>query len=263
MGQLAAATALEPVADGRWRGVVDPAWAIGDKAHGGYTMAMATRAALLAAGRPHPLAVSAHFLRPPAFGPAEVHTEVLRAGRRVATVSARLVQDERLCLAVLATVGELADAEPEHATPAPPLPPVEECYQGGGEVAGGVRSRIDIRLDPATTGWLRGEPAGAPRMSGWMRMVDGTEPDPLGLIVAADALPPVVLESGHAGWAPTVELTLLLRGLPAPGWLAVHAHAAAVNADGWFDETAEVYDSRGRLVAQSRQLALTGTALRA
>lgn len=252
---------MRPLAEGRWGADVDEAWAIGDKPHGGYTMAMAAQAALLAAGRPDPLAVSAHFLRPPHFGPAEVHTEVLRRGRRVATVAARLVQDGRVCLAVLATVGTLQAAEPEFAAPPPPLPPVAECYRGG-EVTGGVRSRIDLRMDPATIGWLRGAPAGVPRMAGWMRLADGADPDPLTLIVAADALPPVVLESGHPGWAPTVELTFLLRGRPTPGWLAVHAHAAALGRDGWFDETAEVYDSTGRLVAQSRQLALTGTALR-
>jgi hypothetical protein len=49
----------------------------------------------------------------------------------------------------------------------------------------------------------------------------------------------------------------LLRGLPAPGWLACEAHTRLV-ADGWFDEEASVWDSTGRLVAQSRQLALAG-----
>jgi hypothetical protein len=59
------------------------------------------------------------------------------------------------------------------------------------------------------------------------------------------------------GWAPTVELTFLLRGVPAPGWLSFQAEATFV-ADGWFDENATVWDSTGRLVAQSQQLALLG-----
>jgi hypothetical protein len=48
---------------------------------------------------------------------------------------------------------------------------------------------------------------------------------------------------------------VLLRGLPAPGWLLVQARTRLL-ADGWFDEEATAWDSTGRLVAQSRQLAL-------
>jgi hypothetical protein len=58
------------------------------------------------------------------------------------------------------------------------------------------------------------------------------------------------------GWAPTVELSVLLRGVPAPGWMKVETKTETL-AGGWFDEGATVWDSTGRLVAQSRQLALT------
>lgn len=75
------------------------------------------------------------------------------------------------------------------------------------------------------------------------------------LALAADALPPVTVNLGLRGWAPTVRLTWQLRALPAPGWLAVHASGRAVS-ERWFDEDVEVWDAAGRLVAQSRQLAL-------
>ena len=46
----------------------------------------------------------------------------------------------------------------------------------------------------------------------------------------------------------------LLRALPAPGWCLAEARAGEV-ADGWLDEDYRIWDSTGRLVAQSRQLA--------
>ena len=72
--------------------------------------------------------------------------------------------------------------------------------------------------------------------------------------VGIDALPPTVFGLGRLGWAPTVELSVLTRSLPAPGWLTVHLRGRLVR-DGWFDEEAEVHDADGSLVAQSRQLA--------
>jgi hypothetical protein len=77
------------------------------------------------------------------------------------------------------------------------------------------------------------------------------------LALAVDALPPVVFGLGATGWAPTVELTWHMRGVPAPGPLQVAARCRHVSG-GWFDEEAEVWDTAGRLVAQSRQLARVG-----
>jgi len=67
----------------------------------------------------------------------------------------------------------------------------------------------------------------------------------------------VVFGLGATGWAPTVELTWHMRAVPRPGPLAVACRARHVSG-GWFDEEAEVWDSAGRLVAQSRQIARVG-----
>jgi hypothetical protein len=91
-------------------------------------------------------------------------------------------------------------------------------------------------------------------MRGWVRFSDGRAADPLALLQVVDALPPTSFDLGLASWAPTVELTVYVRGLPAPGWLACVV-TGQLWQGGWFDEAAEVWDSAGRLVAQSRQLA--------
>ena len=67
--------------------------------------------------------------------------------------------------------------------------------------------------------------------------------------------PPVTFDLGRPGWAPTLELTVHVRAVPAPGWLRV-SHRTRNVAGGMFEEDCEVWDSAGRLVAQSRQLAM-------
>ena len=74
-------------------------------------------------------------------------------------------------------------------------------------------------------------------------------------LLAGDVSPPVTLNLGRSGWAPTVQLTALVRAQPAPGWLRVRMSSRCVGGT-WFDEDAIVTDSAGTLVCQSRQLAM-------
>jgi acyl-CoA thioesterase len=62
------------------------------------------------------------------------------------------------------------------------------------------------------------------------------------------------MEIGARG-SSTLELTVQLRGHPAPGWLACRASTRYVTG-GYHEEDFEIWDSTGVLVAQSRQLAL-------
>ncbi len=236
-------------------------WAYGAGVlHGGWLLETLAARALRHTAQPHPVAVSAHYLAAPQVGPAELHTEVLREGRSVATLRTRLVQDGRPKVEALVTAGVLpgADVVPQVLDAAPPaLPPVEQCLENGpleGAGRNGITEQLELRLDPATAGFLAGRPGGSSEVRGWLRARNGREPDPLLLLTVADALPPVTFDLGIPGWVPTVELTVLLRGVPAPGWLRCVQRARLVQG-GWLDEECEVWDSRGRLVAQARQLA--------
>jgi acyl-CoA thioesterase len=245
----------------RWTARVDPGWTVAGRPNGGYLLALATRAALGAAGQPHPLAVSAHFLAPPEPGPAELGVARLRAGRSLATARVALVQEGTARLEALVTAGRIGpDAAPgwRRATGPAGLPPLEDCLPARPELPGGVRANlldhVELRIDPATAGWVAGHPGGSLDVRGWVRFADGRPADPLALLQVVDALPPASFDLGLPGWAPTVELTVYLRGLPAPGWLGCVVRGQLWQ-DGWFDEEAEVWDSAGRLVAQSRQFA--------
>jgi hypothetical protein len=259
------ATAVRPLGAGRYAVAVDPVWSVGGIPNGGYVLALLLRAALdpdgPSAGHPHPMATSAHFLARATPGPAEVVVEPLRKGRSVTSLRATLVQDGTPRVAALVTAGLLTGGETQWSDEVvPAVAPVERCLASGPELPGGkmrvdLLEVVDLRLDPAHLGWMRGEPAGEMVQRGHARMRDGDAPDPLALAVFADALPPVPFAlTGPGGWAPTVELTFLLRALPADGWVTTDVSGRLVR-EGWFDETADLYDSAGHLVAQSRQLA--------
>ena len=157
-----------------------------------------------------------------------------------------------------ATSAGLPDDVRTTATP-PDLPPPDRCVSAADAPPSfmeqaGLLERLDLRLDPAYVGWAVGKPSGTGRIQGWLRMADPREPDPLLLLLAVDALPPVTFDLGLLGWTPTLELTVHLRAMPAPGWLRVVASTRNL-AGGFLEEDAEVWDSADRLVAQSRQLA--------
>jgi hypothetical protein len=115
-------------------------------------------------------------------------------------------------------------------------------------------SRIDLRLDPAVTGFARGEPTGRGEVRGWFGFADGRAPDPLALLLAVDVLPPATFDLGSTGWVATFELTAYVRRVPAPGPLLVRHRARLVESD-IVDEACDVWDARGRIVAQATQLA--------
>ena len=161
----------------------------------------------------------------------------------------------------LITSGTLdATAEPSWAgpRPIPPIPSVDECSDFASVVGmQGFAAQVDMRFDRSTVGWLDGRPSGNPEIRAWFRLRDPHEPDAFALALAVDALPPIALNLGAQGWAPTVELTWHMRAVPAPGWLTLHGTGRLLSG-GWFDEEVEVWDSAGCLVAQSRQIAREG-----
>src|SRR6185437_8831987 len=105
----------------------------------------------------------------------------------------------------------------------------------------GLAHTCELRFDPATMAFLRREQA-PPVLRGWARTRE--EPvDVLFALLAGDILPPTVFNlGGTPGWAPTVQLTALLRAHPAPGWLRVASRADVV-AGPWFDEDVTVVDA--------------------
>jgi acyl-CoA thioesterase len=272
------ATALTASAEpGVYEARLTREWTIhGGPINGGVTLAIAGAglSTLLSQRQAHadPFCVSAYYLAAAYPGRASVHAGMLRGGRTMSTgeVSVRQMDgrgrvSERL--RALATFGDLAAIGSDVRTVArpPDMPPPHECLDAQRlprpllEETELMR-RYDVRLDPATAGWLSGTPSGQGQIRAWFRMRDGFEPTPLMLLMVVDALPPVAFDLGISGWVPTLELTVHVRARPAPGWLQI-ALSSVNFAGGLIEEDAEVWDSSGRLVAQARQLAKVGQPL--
>lgn len=264
---FSAATSVRSLGDGSFVAGLHGDWAIGDHPHGGYLLAIMARAAISAAGGPAPdddlapLAVSAQFLRPPRTGPVLVRTETLKTGRTVTVMRAVLEQRGRACVDATVTLGRMPD-EPAVWSDLPEMPvnpPVEAINLGSASYAkfAPLSRTCDLRLDPQGAGFLTGSTADPPRLRLWVKP-RGAQPDLLFGLLTGDVSMPVTVNLGWFGWAPTVQLTALLRARPANGWLRLLVEAKAVHGR-WYDEDALVVDSTGRLVCQARQLVL-GTA---
>ncbi|MFI6508232.1 thioesterase family protein [Streptosporangium sp. NPDC050855] len=240
---------------------LDPGYSIGGPINGGYLMAVLLRAVVDASPHEHPVTTSVQFLRAARPGPARVRVEQIKTGRTATMARATLLQDDASYIEALVTTATLTGAEPRWTDgPSVAMPPVEECVRlpdPRPESGMTLNAQMEMAFDPPTVGWLTGEPTGRPEARAHFRMAEPQDPDPYVLALAVDALPPVVFSAGERGWAPTVDLTWHLRALPAPGWLTLIGSGRLIG-DGWFDEDVEVWDSAGRLVAQSRQLARVG-----
>jgi acyl-coenzyme A thioesterase PaaI-like protein len=258
---FAEATAVHRAAEGRYTTEIVEGWDIAGNANGGYLLALIARAITDATGKPHPVSMSAHYLAPGRPGPVEIDVATVRVGGRHATATATLRSVDQPLIVAVATTTDLASAPAESllvdATP-PELPPLDECVamepRDGG--APSFMGQVELRLHPDDAGFLAGKASGKARVRGWFRLRGEDLVDPIGLLVAVDGFPPTIFNASlPVGWTPTVELTAHVRGVPAPGWLRCVFTSRFVTG-GYLEEDGEVWDETGRLIAQSRQLAL-------
>jgi acyl-CoA thioesterase len=252
-------TRVTPAGAGQYSAQISDRWnVVGGHANGGYALAVCLSALRHEMPYPDPLSVSATYLRRTQAGPAWVHADLIRTGRRLAFGEARLMQDGTELVRVVASFTDLGLVEGRTFVDAAPpaLPPPEDCV----DLAGGVRvpglsiaERLDFRF-AELPGWRQGKPTGHAYSEFWMRFADGGEPDTCSLAVTVDMANPAIFELGEYSSA-TIELTAYVRARPEPGWLACRASTRYV-VDGYHEEDFEAWDSAGRLVVQSRQLAL-------
>ena len=243
----------------RFAGEVAPGWDIGGNANGGYLMAIAGRAMAEAVGRP-PVTLTTHYLRPATPGPCEIEVSIVRSGRRFATATATLTMASGQILQLLGTFGEQTPGGPSLTGELPvDLPDYDDCDVPPAATEGPrpeITRRLAVRIRPGDEGFRTGSPTGEPEIRGWFAFADGEPIDAIGLLLVADAFPPPIFNTPlPVAWVPTVELTVHVRGVPEPGPLRCWFRSRFVH-DGLLDEEGEIWDSTGKLVAQSRQLAL-------
>jgi hypothetical protein len=258
---FAEVTALVERDEGSFAAEVSAGWTIGGKPNGGYLLAMLGRAAASVSHHPHVITASACYLSSPDPGPVSIEAEVLRAGRSASQVRARMSQGARGCVEALVTTSELdAGATPHWDSGTPPVSQVryEDCTRliprmpNGAHVA--IMDQVEVRLEPESSGFTHGRPSGRGEMRGWLALPGGEAFTPESLLYAVDAYPPATLDIEFTGWVPTLELTVYVRALPAPGPVRVLQRAQLIDGQR-VDETCFIWDHTGRLVAHGSQLA--------
>lgn len=151
-------TTVNAAGPGRFDTHLRPGWDIGGNANGGYMLAIVARAIALHCERPDPITITAHYLTPGKVGPAQVHCETVKSGKRFATVQAQLRAGERPLLQVLATSGDLGEVpeSPEMIDGQPPeLPDPDACRPSDSEegFAPPFLGKVDLRLHPDDSGF--------------------------------------------------------------------------------------------------------------
>jgi acyl-CoA thioesterase len=259
-----AATAVAAAGPGRYEAVCDTAWSAPRGPNGGYLAAIVLRAieAEAADAARAPRSLTCHFLRPPADGPVRIEVALEREGRSVSVLSARLLQDDRLCVVALAALSVGFPSPAEWSRPAPDAPPPQAvqpwpAFDGAPPIAHRVLARpvfgappLSAAPEALTGGWLllADPPSGAGDAALLAFYADAWLPAPFTRLAAPVA-------------APTVDLTVHFR---APGATAALDAGAPVlarfrsetSAGGFFEEDGELWAPDGTLLAQSRQLAL-------
>jgi hypothetical protein len=237
----------------------------GSKPNGGYLLACLGRAALAAArsagsGHEHVIAAGAQYYSALDLGPAVIETQVVRAGRTATQVTTSISGSSgsgagRLGVAAHFTLATLPPgSRPYWGGAEPPaLPPIGDCAPS----AWGPPRGTTLRFDPATT--ITRAPDGPVVTGGgefraWFTDDSRDPVDTVGLLYAADALPPATAGIVATGWVPTLDLTVYVRALPAPGPLRLRLRAQLIQ-DGFADLVCGGWDTNDRLVLQSTQLA--------
>ena len=256
-------TGVSKVAAGSYETEISEAWWVVRGPHGGYLASILLRALVdtVDDAERAPRSLTVHYAAAPATGPARIETEILRSGKSLSTLSARLIQGDKTVAMALAAFStpwtgfDYTDVTMPESVPPDQGFPIHE--------ADGVPPFIKQFHMMGTVGEIPFSGATHAKVGGWFRLAEPLVADPVVVATLMDAWPPVVFPVATEPLiAPTVDLTIHFRSpLPHSGaapddyYLGVFwSHLAR---DGFFEEDGELWSKDGVLLAQSRQLALT------
>ncbi|MBW2243354.1 MAG: thioesterase family protein [Deltaproteobacteria bacterium] len=258
-------TAVQDVGGGRYSIRIDPGWWIVRGPNGGYVAALLVNAMKASVDDPERglRSLTIHYLRPPAEGPAEIHVSVERQGRSLTSVTARLVQDDKLqALAVAAFSKARESAELHHAVmPEVALP--EDLPSRNANPAVPIHSMYDQR--PALGAGPWSETLGTQALTGgWIRLAEPRALNDALIAALSDAWAPAIFAADLARptqGVPTIDLTLhVLTTLPL-ATMQPDDHVLVIfrtleAREGFLEEDGEIWSRDGTLIARCRQLAV-------
>ncbi|CAB4861209.1 MAG: hypothetical protein F2799_00930 [Actinobacteria bacterium] len=258
------ASSLEPKGQDCFVGTIPTGWSVVVGTHGGLIAALMTRAAGLVTGPERPIrSITIHFARPAKPGEITIEATREREGSRISALSLRMKQGGETVALALAAGGALRESMSFTDLPMPDVPAPEAIPQL--EYLPGVMPQFMAHADfrPVWSG-SPGSPSSTPDaiVGGWMRALEGAPLDAPGCAFLADMWWPAVfaVSDGPVG-APTIDLTIHFRSeLPPadsqPDQFTLGRFRSRLIDSGHFEEDGVLWSSSGKVLAQSRQLAL-------
>ena len=253
-------TRVTEVDPGVFEGHVNRDWWIVFGPNGGFIAALIVKAMAAAVDdhRRQARSLTIHYTAAPKEGPIRIQTTVERAGRSLTTVTARMLQGERLvALAIGAFSSERVAAVEFDEAPAPEVAPPEDVEH----------IPPHPQMPPFARQWET-RPAvgrapfqgleGSTLTGGWIRPLD---PHPIDAALVAqltDAwLPAVFIRLTEPNAVPTIDLTIHFRAdLPLPADYVLCTFETRLSRGGFVEEDGAIWSRDGHLIAHSRQLAL-------
>lgn len=257
-------TAVEEISPGNYRANVAKGWWVVRGPHGGYLASITLRALKSAVGEAdrHIRSLTVHYFDAPHEGEMEIETTIERSGGSITNASARMTQDGRnlgVALGVFSqhwTGPDFFDATP------PEIPPIEDAFKvpHEGPNIPPFLGNFDMRWAMGAAPYSGADEA---LIGGWFRMDEPQVADDIVVATYMDAWPPVMFPIvTEPIVAPTLDLTIhFRRELPLadldPEDFLIGRFYSHMSHDGFFEEDGELWAADGRLLAQSRQLALS------
>jgi acyl-CoA thioesterase len=229
--------------------------------NGGYVAAILERAMTDAVGdaqRPA-RSLTVHFILPPEVGPVDISVQIERQGRSLTSTSARLLQDGRLIATAVGAFSASRHAVEYSELEMPAVPKPDEVPSRVIEGAPPHAQMFDWRPAIGQVPFSAGDEAVT---GGWFRLREPQLADPVVLTAYADGwFPALFSRTREPIGVPTVDFTVHFRtGLPLPSAKPADYYLVVFRAplahDGFVVEDGEIWSEDGRLVAQTRQLAV-------
>ena len=257
MHQFDQDTALESDRPFSFSGRITDNWSINGVPDGGYLMALLANAMMHHSEMRSTPIITANYLSRCEPGEVGISTERMAASKQFERFQAGLHQNGN---EKIRTFGTFASANSDCALEnyealEPGVAALEKCVAVPELPNFTLFSQMDIRLDPACTGWFSGELANNSEIKGWIKFKSDRVFDILSILLVADSFPPAVLTSqGMVAWVPTIEFSVNIRNIPSTQWLKCIFRTRFITC-GLLEEDGEIWDEAGRLVAISRQIA--------
>lgn len=245
--------------EGRFTAQLDPLWGSLIGIHGGYQVAIATKAAMqMQPGRPV-RTITTSFLRPGQPGPVRIDVDVVRQGRSLTTLSVAMVQGDLLLNTTRITMADHRDGPTWRSAAPAAIRPIAECVPIESPPMVNHFVHAEAFLDPEFTPFTHGDRA---LVRGYVRPLEGRPIDVAWLAMAVDWFPPpafVRIDPPAGGIS--VDLTTHIHDtLPplAPGEWLTAAFETASSTDGMALERGWIAGPDGNLIAESFHTRWTG-----